>query len=252
LGQTKLYTTNRGAWLPASWEDERIYLEFDGAGALTDAAIVEEENFWRWTANANSTLRSITLGFGSGSLTMKQLASADSNTDPIGSFTYADPASTGLSYQTFGWWLKPQGDIVGERWGSFSVGAPTPTQAIPTSGTAQFAGALGATGVDTGFGDIAAPVTINVDFGGRTAGFSSVNFRDAQGNVYAGTALTGTLTYGSQQSTLHGELTSTAYAGPANGRFYGPAAEEIGGSFVLTPTDPTANGRVVGGFGAKR
>lgn len=253
-GQTGFYTFKLGPWGPVHLGDQEVVLRFDAGGELNEAYVLQSQKTVfaaqppTW---APPTRHSETFALGVGSLVTKELSYGDNDTLPVTNFTYADPVSIGLSYQTFGWWSAAQWSAP-DQYGSFSVGAPTASSAVPTSGTAQFAGGLSAYVVDNVVSSVAAPVTINVDFGGRSAAFSSANFRDAQGIIYPGTALSGVLTYGSQTNALTGQLTSTAYSGPANGQFYGPAAQEIGGAFVLSPNDPSATSRVVGGFGAKR
>jgi hypothetical protein len=239
------------AWFTPASQPQDIVLKFDTGGQLTEVYIQEDDPVF-WAHGQPNTLRSDSYGLGSGSLVMKQFDTGDGVTTFATRFTYADPASTGLSYLTFGWWSAGPWSSTPANYGSYAAGAQTPTTAVPSTGTAQFTGALAAEGLETPFSAVAAPITINVDFGGRTAAFSSANFRDAQGVSYAGTALTGVLNFGSGGLPLAGQLTSTGYAGPANAYFYGPAAEEIGGTFLLSPTDPSSNGRVVGGFGAKR
>ena len=63
--------------------------------------------------------------------------------------------------------------------------------------------------------------------------------------------LTGTLTYsaGSNQFTGAVANSGSTLSGTATGRFYGPAAQEIGGTFGLTGAGLSAYG---GGFGAHR
>jgi hypothetical protein len=63
--------------------------------------------------------------------------------------------------------------------------------------------------------------------------------------------LTGTLTYAPGSSQFIGPVTSgNGLSGNANGRFYGPAAQEIGGVYSLTGIDPLM--RMLGAFGGRR
>jgi len=72
------------------------------------------------------------------------------------------------------------------------------------------------------------------------------------GSFSANTALdlTGSLSYnaGSNQFTGNVNNTGSTLTGTATGRFYGPAAQEIGGTFGLTGSA----GYYGGGFGAKK
>jgi hypothetical protein len=236
-------------------DDHDLVLKFDGAGLLTEAAMVHGQTT---TSTADGAAwpyferGATTIGLGSGPVVLKGVYRSDEDSFRARNFTYADPASVGLSYLTFGYWGVAD-FFVPERFEGFSAGALTPGASIPTSGAAQFGGALAARGELNDLSrPLAAPITLNVDFGARSAAFSSADFRDEQGGVYAGTALTGVLTYADRTNALSGQLTSTTFAGPATARFYGPAAEEIGGAFVLTPTAPNGRGRLIGAFGAKR
>jgi hypothetical protein len=170
--------------------------------------------------------------------------------------TFADPAPRGWSYQTFGWWYDQSGiyDVLGDLFpmGAFSVGAVTPGAAIPITGSAVFAGKLAGM-TDKPFGQqIAAPMTLSVNFAGRSASFASPDWWQ-NAAVVPGTALSGTLTYSAQQNLLAGTLTTAngQMTGPVTAQFYGPAAEEVGGTIFLTngQAQPT---RVVAGFGAAR
>jgi hypothetical protein len=187
---------------------------------------------------------------------------AFANTD-LGPWDYIDGPDN-LNYQTFGYWSYVDVTSMdgGGTFGSFSVGQASPGSAIPQNGSAVFSGWLlgnyivGLTGTE-----VAATMTLDVDFVNRTASFSSGNWESAlrvgnvtsHGTVYAGTALSGVLTYSSQQNALNGVLTTSngLLSGPAAARFYGPAAEEVGGEFALTSTTG-ANERMTGGFGARR
>jgi hypothetical protein len=96
-------------------------------------------------------------------------------------------------------------------------------------------------------------MSLSVNFANRSAAFSSSDWRGGT-TTYAGTALSGQLTYAPQQNALSGVLTTAngQFSGAASARFYGPAAQEVGGAFVLAPTSGSAPDRVIGGFGAAR
>ena len=68
--------------------------------------------------------------------------------------------------------------------------------------------------------------------------------------------LNGTLAYAQGSNQFTGNVTAPGVAlhGSATGRFYGPAAQELGGTYRLTPDDPFGNPRatMMGGFGGKR
>jgi hypothetical protein len=168
----------------------------------------------------------------------------------------ADPAAFGWNYQSFGVWETGMGTGSGSA-GVMSAGAPTAGSAIPISGTATFTGALGGIYVDASGNDFVteAALTVNADFGARTLGVSSAGTIKSPDLASTSTAsnlnLTGTLTYAAGSNAFAGTVTNgSTLTGTSNGRFYGPAAEELGGVFVLK-----ANSGVEaygGAYGAKR
>ena len=178
--------------------------------------------------------------------------------DGLKGVVFADARALGWNYQTFGWWWGIGGGQ-GPSWtvGSFSVGAATPGASIPTAGSAVFNGRLAATtwqgSVASAPADVSAPMTLSVNFASRSAAFASADWSIGP-TTYAGTGLSGQLTYGSQQNALSGVLTTAngQYSGPVAAQFFGPAAEEVGGAFVLAPSNDPLATRIVGGFGAKR
>ena len=178
--------------------------------------------------------------------------------DYIRSVTYADPAGQNWTYQTFGWWDWFEGSNVPHSTpdvGSFSVGAATPAGAVPTVGSAVFTGRLGAAVYPQTVAsptEVAANMSLSVNFGARSAAFSSADWADRTNGVQAGTALSGQLTYQAGANLMSGKLATAngQYSGQASAQFYGPAAQEVGGAFTLAPA--SGAGQVVGGFGAAR
>jgi len=144
-----------------------------------------------------------------------------------------------------------------------SAGAVTPASAVPTTGTGAF------TGLASGFYvkslgmpfSTAASMTETVDFSARSIAFATANTQAADlnsGTVSAAAFLNlnGTLAYAPGSNQFTGNVTAPGVAlhGSATGRFYGPAAQELGGTYRLTPDDPFGNPRstMMGGFGGKR
>ena len=124
------------------------------------------------------------------------------------------------------------------------------------SGQVTFNGALGGTynrsSVPYDYVNVAAPMSLTVDFAARSANFNSSPWTDSA-QTYAGTGLTGKLTYSAQQNALTGTLTTTngALSGLVAARFFGGAAEEVGGAFYLKNATNPAN-TMTGAFGAGR
>lgn len=175
----------------------------------------------------------------------------------------ANAETLGWDYQTFGAWSGSgsAANLALGHHGAASFGAATPDHAIPASGVATFQGqAAAAYAGQPGAAALAtASVTLGVDFAARAVDFSTSAFADAAtGAAYAGSALAGTMTYLPGRNILSGQVRTldAPLAGTLNARFYGPAAQEIGGAFTLDgPVDP-ASGKVttqmIGAFGAKR
>jgi hypothetical protein len=165
----------------------------------------------------------------------------------------ANPYSAGWAYQSFGAWSYSNVSVT-----SKSFGSATPAIAVPSSGTATFSGTFGGFYTSPeGLGSLAAAdVSVTADFGARSLAFATSNTtitRDLQTSSAApGLNLTGSLTYAPGAGTFTGTLVSAGgtMAGPTNGRFYGPAAQELGGVFVVKAADGPES--LTGAYGAKR
>ncbi|HXZ55619.1 MAG TPA: transferrin-binding protein-like solute binding protein [Burkholderiales bacterium] len=168
-----------------------------------------------------------------------------------------DPVAVGWNYQTFGIWADAPSSTT---WiaGAISVGYPTPASAVPTTGNATFTGIAAGFYVDpTGalFGT-AANMTANADFTNRSIGFATSNTQVANVNgttigPNAGLDLSGTLTYSAGTNQFSGSVQTadTSLNGSATGQFYGPSAQEIGGTYRLTGSGVSG---MLGAFGGKR
>jgi hypothetical protein len=235
--------------------DQTLTLSLDGSG-LPAVAWIQVGSQVMSVTSTDGPLRYST-PTAAGSLTLIHLGYPYSILDYLKNVDFVDPALQSWNYQTFGWWAGASDQDPARLAGSFSVGAATPGSAIPTSGSAVFRGQLAAEIYAATVGyptDVAAPVSLTVDFGARSAALASSDWRDAKA-IQAGTALSGLLTYQSQQNLLAGTLTTAngQFSGGASAQFYGPRAEEVGGVFTLAPTNgPGAVVGVVGGFGAAR
>ena len=168
-----------------------------------------------------------------------------------------DP-SLAWNYQTFGYWLADASTTVTVA-GAISVGNPTPVGGIPIIGGATYSGWSG--GIYTNpAGDLfehSAPMTAIADFTNRTIDYSTTSTLSRPlGSAAAMTAAPGldittttTLSYAPGTNQFSGAVTTSGMNGTAVGRFYGPAAQEIGGTYRLT------NGAIeamIGAFGGKR
>lgn len=167
----------------------------------------------------------------------------------------ADPIALGWNYQTFGVW-DTVFDADSGRIGAFSAGAPTPVSAVPSSGTATYTGMAAGFHADaTGLTSLtSATLRVDADFGARTLAFSTSNTFITTDLIDRSPApsldLAGTLGYAAGTNTFSGEIeTVGGMSGRADGRFYGPQAEEIGGVFETRGTGVEVYG---GAFGGRR
>lgn len=168
----------------------------------------------------------------------------------------ANYTALGYNYQTFGVWATGIGTGSGNI-GAISAGAATQNSALPTTGTATFTGNAGGIYVDPqGQGYLAASdAKLVTNFGSHSINYSTTG--SAAVNPTTGAALPnpallnmqGTLTYAAGSNDFSGSVSSSGLNGNAKGRFYGPTANEAGGTFALTSSGVQS---YIGAFGAKQ
>lgn len=172
-----------------------------------------------------------------------------------------NPFTAGWDYQTFSNWYQFTSTPTG---GTISVGLETTEASIPTAGTATYSGLVHGVAIQNGTSDgdgsipgnnglVLSDMIVNVDFASRSIDFKTTNSRilsasgnDTQNSTYD---LSGTLEYDPDTHTITGTVSSAGgLDGNVDGRFYGPSAQEIGGTFFL------GSGTTVfaGGFGGKQ
>jgi hypothetical protein len=172
----------------------------------------------------------------------------------------ARPQAYNWDYQTFGVWETGSSTGIGTV-GAATIGAETPGSAIPVSGTGNFAGVSGgryadSTGATTFVGS---DMYATVNFATRSIGFSTT-FTRTSTDLISSTSNTnlntsGTLTYSAGVNQFTGAISSVgggasnvAMTGTATGKFYGPTAQEIGGTFAVSG----GGAAYLGAFGGKR
>jgi hypothetical protein len=168
-------------------------------------------------------------------------------------------SNIGWNYQTFGIWDRDLSAGNTLQVGAFSTGAPTPGSAVPTMGAAAFVGMAMSFYVDsmgTAF-VTTANMNANADFSARSIAFSTsntalVNINTSAQSADNGLNLSGTFTYAAGTNLFSGPVATqnAALSGTGTGRFYGPAAQEIGGVYKLTA--PSGVSSMVGAFGGAR
>jgi hypothetical protein len=165
-----------------------------------------------------------------------------------------DPFLAGWNYQTFGVWAvqsTPSSFVLG----GVSAGNATPGNAVPTTGTATFFGQASGYFIDMAgirFTSNAAMIA-NVDFQNRAIGFTTLDTTLVNSNTRASSSkeeldLSGSLSWAAGVNNFSGRVRTrdNNLDGNASGRFYGPAAQEIGGTYELVGGSVS---RMVGGFG---
>ncbi|MCD8503481.1 MAG: transferrin-binding protein-like solute binding protein [Burkholderiaceae bacterium] len=193
-------------------------------------------------------------------------ATAAINKDQTAVALVVEPIEQGWSYQTFGVWVRSPAQGNPGRIGAASVGNMSPTASVPMTGVGVFNGK--ATGIRTdSFGVsiefTSADMRMSVDFGSRAASFQTRNtlassdltrwyknsLLDMNGTlqiVPGSNNLVGTATV---PGLTIGGVESTRMSGNINAKFYGPSAQEIGGTFGLKGSGVET---YIGGFGGKR
>jgi hypothetical protein len=171
----------------------------------------------------------------------------------IGVFT--NPTYYGFEYQTYGAW-GAYGNATGSS-SAISVGSITPVTGMPATGSYTFTG--GASGYYTDPSKFAyvtnANMTATASFDARTVSFATtgtyVSGAPSGSPILAPSLnLTGTLAIAAGTNQVSGTVTSVSgMSGNANGKFYGPTANEVGGTYAVSGSNL---GTFVGGFGGKR
>jgi hypothetical protein len=170
------------------------------------------------------------------------------------------------NFQTFGYWLSVTG-LPANIAGSISAGSQSAISGIPVSGTATYNGISGGlyVGPAGALQEHKAILSANVNFDpiAQTIDFSTMvtTIRPWTSTGIPSPATTlnisGQLTYASgtnrfSGSVIMGPTISPTMTGEVTGVFYGPNAEEIGGTFFLSsPLSPQLES-ITGSFGGKR
>lgn len=163
--------------------------------------------------------------------------------------------SFGWDYQTYGVWVTGEGAGSGTA-GAVSAGNVTAVTGIPATGTAVFYGnALGIFGMTGAPAYLtASAMSANTNFASRSIAFSTSgtvasSFNGGGAFSAPGLNMSGNLTYGAGVNQFSGAVTaSNGMSGSAVGKFYGPNANEIGGTYNLSG----GGAFMGGGFGGKR
>lgn len=170
----------------------------------------------------------------------------------------ADASRIGWEYQTYGTWATGLNTGSGTV-GTFSVGSSTPGVSIPVGGSASYSGSAAGRYADpagTPFFTRSA-FSATADFANRTVDVSTTgtslysNVRDFSTND-PGLNFSGQLSYSPSSNQISGTVNSndTTMSGSVNAQFFGPSAQEVGGTFYLDQNSGDAV--YAGSFGAAR
>ncbi|NCB54994.1 MAG: hypothetical protein EOM49_08685, partial [Epsilonproteobacteria bacterium] len=131
--------------------------------------------------------------------------------------------------------------VDGSRW---IAGKLTPTTSMPSSGTATYNGTVQGMSYESGaLKTLNGTHTMNANFAsGTITGTMNVNYASS-GASYATTNLNAVSISG---NGFAGGLNGTDNTGSIKGSFYGPAANEIGGTWALSKTGSSAAGIFAG------
>jgi hypothetical protein len=173
---------------------------------------------------------------------------------PTASAVIGDALGSGWNYQTYGVWAVQSGpnNFV---LGGVSAGNATPGNAVPTTGTGTFFGNASGYFIDAAGirSATSAAMIANVDFQNRAIGFTTIDTTLVNSTTGAASSrqeldLTGSLSWASGINNFSGQVQTrdSTLNGSASGKFYGPTAQEIGGTYQLGGAGVS---RMVGGFG---
>ena len=165
----------------------------------------------------------------------------------------ADPILIGWDYQSFGVWTTGAGTGSGTH-GMASAGSPTPAGSIPASGTAIYFGYAGGRHVasDGSTYFTLANMQTSANFATRQLTFTT-NSTEQTANLITSAPnlslnMNGSLSYVAGSNQFSGTVTTVGgMTGSAKGRFFGPTAQEIGGTFSVTGSGVQAYGGAFGG-----
>ncbi|MFM5907512.1 MAG: hypothetical protein ACKOPO_08000 [Novosphingobium sp.] len=167
-----------------------------------------------------------------------------------------NPDKFTLTYVDVGFWREGtrSGDVLSSTLHSFAYGVETPDSAVPRSGSASFLTLLvGAFVDDSNAYSLGGSATIAANFQSGLINFSGgASAATTTGTRVAGIGnITGTGQISSSSNNFTGSLTAQGVSfltgnqlqlsGIFTGRFFGPAAQEVGGSLQLFGSDNQGN-----------
>lgn len=152
----------------------------------------------------------------------------------------ANPFRYGWNYQSFGAWTTGAGTGSG-TFGALSIGSFTPGTSIPASGTGTYTGFTGGRYINSSgqYYFTSSSMSAATNFATRSVTFTTSSTQttpDLLTNLANNNNLnlSGTLTYSAASNQVTGVVTTAGgLTGTVNSRFFGPVAEEFGGTFAV-------------------
>ncbi|MDB9958715.1 transferrin-binding protein-like solute binding protein [Oceanospirillaceae bacterium] len=220
-------------------------LSYNNDGTLRKISIATEAGTTTWDTGVDRSVQGVDDNFGVGIFIASKQADSDTGNGAL----FVNPATTNTlnyQYQTFGTWIEA--DVLASgRWSSkvsaVSIGTPTASVSIPTFGATTFRGYTTGMWIPAASnGQInnarltVSQFILNVNFLSNNSTFLTTNTHTYPSRASASDLnITGALTYDAISNTLSGGATTeSGMTGSVSGRFYGPAAEEVGGVFTLS------------------
>jgi hypothetical protein len=238
LSQSGTYVADLGAdritsrTLAASSEGATYTATYDTSGNVTAVSLTP--------AGGSTTSWSRAAGDTFGVLIINNSIDAVISADGSAYALAANPFDYGWDYQSFGAWTTGAGTGSG-TFGAMSVGSFTPGASIPTSGTATYTGFSGGRYINSSgqYYFTSSTMSAATNFSTRSVTFTTSSTQmtpDLLTNVTNNNNLnlSGTLTYSAASNQITGNVaTAGGLIGTVNSRFFGPAAEEFGGTFAV-------------------
>lgn len=265
-GPIVLDSTHRRPEVTSSTQHDIDYesqakLSYNNDGTLNKISVITNDRSLTWE-NSAMFVNAVDDTFGMGIVVASEQPSSTSGNIAL----FVNPAVTNslaYNYQAFGGWLGAE-DLGNDLWngyiGAMSIGTPTASVSVPSTGVSAFRGYTTGVHVSASPEDAqtqtaftASEFLLNADFAARNLSFVTTN---TNVHIYGWLTtnsdldLSGTLTYSPATNSFTGGVTSAGgMAGSASGRFYGPNAEEVGGLFSVSDGSVST---YTGSFGGKQ
>ena len=270
-------TTATGFSGQATWTSGSV------GGAVTNVAAYNQSSSgltYTETVNSSNIVQSNSFNSAAGTLISFDRDQGDTigniATGPLANKSYAEIKSNGndlaiispgsmngWSYQSYGIWISNLNSTSGTVGGG-SAGSLTTGTAIPTSGSANFSGTSAGVYVNSSGNAYltGSAMSSSVNFATRSVSFATTGTQILLSNgswqATSGLNTTGSATYASNTNlvsitnlaTAGGGSVATMTGGTATAKFYGPAANELGGTFAVRAGAGVES--YAGAFGSKR